>query len=140
MKIFTLTITLGNDAMRKPSDIAEALRTLADKLNSGDAFDETNYEHAYGFLRDINGNRVGEWKIKWRTLFLTPSQTEQLASTRKNNHDRHSPTHLCNRTNAEQGSKDLRNPPRDGGSRMKEVFAKLASMKKPQEFVIYKIL
>jgi hypothetical protein len=64
MKNFTLTITLGNDAMSEPADIADVLRELANNFNSGNAFDETNGKYAHGFLRDINGNRVGEWKIQ----------------------------------------------------------------------------
>ena len=39
---FTLTIELGNDAMRPRAHIAEALRNIAAKLN---------------------GNRVGQWEV-----------------------------------------------------------------------------
>ena len=61
---FVLSIKLGNDAMSEPSDIADVLRELANNLDSGNAFDETNGKYAHGFLRDINGNRVGEWSTK----------------------------------------------------------------------------
>ena len=55
---FTLTITLGNDAMQLPEDVADALRRVADKLpTSFAAADE-------GIIRDLNGNNVGDWIVE----------------------------------------------------------------------------
>lgn len=53
---FTLTIRLGNEAMQDQTDIGAALRELGHNLHS--AID-TN-----GTIRDLNGNTVGEWRIK----------------------------------------------------------------------------
>lgn len=52
---FTLTIKLGNDAMQTRRDIADALRAVVDKLESG-ALD--------GKIFDTNGNKVGSWEVK----------------------------------------------------------------------------
>jgi hypothetical protein len=52
---FTLSIELGNDAMRKRRDIARALRNVAARLTEGAADD--------GKIRDENGNTVGEWHL-----------------------------------------------------------------------------
>ena len=55
MSKFTLSITLGNDAMRTPADIATALHRVARILETSDG--ETR-----GTIRDANGNTVGSWK------------------------------------------------------------------------------
>jgi hypothetical protein len=52
MKLITITIQLGNDAMQTKEDVANALRNTADKLE------------ARGFcnvskVMDVNGNAVG---------------------------------------------------------------------------------
>lgn len=49
-KRFTMEITMGNAAMLTPQDVAEALKVVAGRLESGD-------EH--GMIHDLNGNRVG---------------------------------------------------------------------------------
>jgi hypothetical protein len=54
---FTLTITLGNDAMQLPEDVAEALRIVADKLPTSFASKDE------GIIRDVNGNNVGDWQV-----------------------------------------------------------------------------
>lgn len=45
---FSLTIILGNDAMRTPEDVADALRRTADRVYT-----------ERGAIFDANGNRVG---------------------------------------------------------------------------------
>ena len=58
MTTFTLTITLGNEAMQEANDIAWTLRKVAFEL-------ENDPDH--NRIRDINGNTVGEWEIKHET-------------------------------------------------------------------------
>ena len=50
---FTLTITLGNEAMQTNEDVAEALRVAASRIES----------RALPLIRDINGNNVGSWEF-----------------------------------------------------------------------------
>ncbi len=58
--VFKLEVTLGNDAMRTPADIAEVLSRLSEKLKtpSGSSLDQ--------YLFDLNGNYVGETKTVTR--------------------------------------------------------------------------
>lgn len=51
---FTLTIELGNDAMKSPEDIADALRKAASHIQAG---------YGNGSVRDLNGNTVGSYDI-----------------------------------------------------------------------------
>lgn len=65
---FTLSIELGNDAMRSGADIADVLRTTATLLDDphltfDDPADESGYDRN-GRLRDANGNTVGAWKVR----------------------------------------------------------------------------
>jgi hypothetical protein len=53
---FRLYIELGNDAMQGPSDLAEALRDIADKV-------EVRAEYPQKIM-DVNGNTVGEWTVE----------------------------------------------------------------------------
>lgn len=55
--MFTVKIKLGNAAMQTAEDIAEALRRLADKVESADV------ESDRGVVMDLNGNQVGSWEI-----------------------------------------------------------------------------
>ena len=57
MRNFTLKIKCGNAAMQTRSDIANAVREAADKLEAGQA---SNCEHT---IRDVNGNTVGTWRV-----------------------------------------------------------------------------
>lgn len=52
---FTPEIELGNEAMRTPSDISEALKWAAKLVDDGSDF---------GTIRDNNGNTVGEWAYR----------------------------------------------------------------------------
>lgn len=51
---FTLEITMGNDAMRTPEDIATALGDVASRVQAG---------YGNGNIRDLNGNAVGTYEI-----------------------------------------------------------------------------
>lgn len=59
---FVLTIELGNDAMQTKDDIAAVLtetaaripRAIVGRIGVGDS----------AFIRDINGNRVGNWEVQ----------------------------------------------------------------------------
>ena len=53
--MFTLTIELGNDAMRSKRDVAKALEVVADRLRS---------QVAEGKIRDVNGNTVGSFAFE----------------------------------------------------------------------------
>lgn len=61
---FNLKIELGNDGMQYSNDVADALDTLADKLRNRDlvTFEEMDAFDREGRIRDVNGNRVGDWK------------------------------------------------------------------------------
>ena len=52
---FTLTIDLGNDAMRARRHVARALADLAKKMPHEDRTD--------GKILDENGNSVGRWEF-----------------------------------------------------------------------------
>lgn len=52
---FDLVIRMGNDVMREPEQVADALEAAATLLRVGrDA----------GTIMDINGNTVGEWAFR----------------------------------------------------------------------------
>lgn len=67
---FEAKIALGNAAMQTPSEVADALRVLADCLDTLDTV-ETNDDDGNmtdvrwstdaGLIRDTNGNTVGAW-------------------------------------------------------------------------------
>lgn len=61
MSSFTLTIELGNDAMRNGSDLAHALHEVAGRLDGTMAVDLPGTE---GRIRDENGNTVGRWEVR----------------------------------------------------------------------------
>jgi hypothetical protein len=52
MNEFKLVITIGNDAMLDPSDVAERLHIVADLLEQG---------CVEGSIKDANGNTVGSF-------------------------------------------------------------------------------
>jgi sulfur carrier protein ThiS len=53
--MFQLQIKLGNEAMQTASDVADALRRVAERL------DERGFD-APSIVRDANGNLVGAWE------------------------------------------------------------------------------
>lgn len=55
--MFSLSIELGNEAMRTNFDVASALERVALSIR-GDGY-------ANGTVRDENGNAVGTWAFKW---------------------------------------------------------------------------
>lgn len=55
---FTLEIELGNAAMRKTEDIANALGSVIDHLKYRDM------SKFVGHIQDTNGNSVGKWELK----------------------------------------------------------------------------
>ena len=58
MPQFVLKINLGNDAMHTRSDIAQALRTVADQMDNG---------FSARAIWDDNGNQVGQYKVTGET-------------------------------------------------------------------------
>lgn len=60
MQSVSIKIRLGNDAMQTPLDVAKALMHLALKLETNSEISEVE-DLA---IIDINGNRVGEMKIR----------------------------------------------------------------------------
>lgn len=64
---FTVEIELLNDAMQTADDVAQALRETADRLVDTMGGNENLDEHEGKFrnIRDINGNTVGIWQIKY---------------------------------------------------------------------------
>lgn len=51
---FRLALELGNDAMREPEHVADALEQVAERLREG---------ATSGRVRDENGNTVGRWEL-----------------------------------------------------------------------------
>ena len=63
---FKLEIELGNDAMQTGEDIAAALHHVAGAIDTiGDMRGADPYDKS-GVIRDLNGNRVGQWKVVGR--------------------------------------------------------------------------
>ena len=62
MAQFVLSIKLGNEAMITGYDIAGALREIADKINDNE--DMREFSGCDRWIGDINGNKVGTWKVK----------------------------------------------------------------------------
>jgi len=57
---FQLTINLGNDAMQTASNIASALRRIADQLERhGELLEDDNRP-----IFDYNGSCVGVWSVE----------------------------------------------------------------------------
>ena len=59
MTQFILKITLGNEAMQAPYDIANSLENTIRTLRLYP--DEIDQGHV---IKDINGNTVGSWSVK----------------------------------------------------------------------------
>lgn len=51
----TISIELGNDAMQTPAQAADALRTVADRIENNTLS---------GVVVDDNGNTVGHWNFE----------------------------------------------------------------------------
>jgi hypothetical protein len=62
---FVVIIQLGDDAMRTPADIAEALSTLAHEMRDGtEDMTAPPYGAVTGPIRDRNGNQVGVYRTR----------------------------------------------------------------------------
>ena len=57
---FTLEITLGNEAMRTGEDIAAELDSISQTVYQ---LGEKITEGGTGRITDLNGNKVGEWRV-----------------------------------------------------------------------------
>jgi hypothetical protein len=62
MSQFNLTITLGDDAMQNPNDIAAAIVKVAEKLKVYNEGFEPG-QIIGSTIRDENGNQCGRWEI-----------------------------------------------------------------------------
>lgn len=69
MSRFTLTIRLGNEAMMDASDVATELRDIARDLEYGLTDD---------WVRDGNGNRVGEWRLDTDAVLEAEAERQEL--------------------------------------------------------------
>lgn len=56
---FTLTINLGNDAMKNRADVAKALIAVAGKVKP---YPTDSNKAVCDKVFDVNGNSVGEWE------------------------------------------------------------------------------
>ena len=61
MAEFELEITLGNDDMRTPADVADALERVASQLRVPCI---ASQGESHQTLRDGNGNTVGGWTLR----------------------------------------------------------------------------
>ena len=61
---FTLSITLGNDAMQDNGDVADALRRVANEIESDGWGTRLTDGYAAQTIFDINGNDVGHFKVR----------------------------------------------------------------------------
>jgi hypothetical protein len=59
---FTLSIRMGNDAMRDGADIARALRAVAERL-APDGYGSAPEPGERGRVQDENGATVGAWEM-----------------------------------------------------------------------------
>lgn len=66
MAQFCLRINLGNDAMQTGSDVANALRDIADFIQNNGNMESYTRANGYPgkYVNDINGNTVGFWDVK----------------------------------------------------------------------------
>lgn len=62
MSDFTLHISLGDDGMQTGTEVAEALRGVADRVLGVSNWGPLDGSHE-GTIRDLNGNTVGNWTV-----------------------------------------------------------------------------
>ncbi len=60
---FELKINLGDAAMLSQSDVAQALRNLATRLQADPGAHRTVRSERGAPIRDVNGNTVGSWQF-----------------------------------------------------------------------------
>jgi hypothetical protein len=73
MATLRLEIRTGNAAMLTGEDVAAALETAALQVRESFEYDEVVAQHARAIL-DVNGNRVGQWKVHATDSFGNPSE------------------------------------------------------------------
>lgn len=61
--MFKLKIALGNDAMQTTTDVADALRGVADYIAGIGDQPNGDWHLDAGSIRDVNGNTVGSWEV-----------------------------------------------------------------------------
>ena len=61
---FMLSITLGNDAMQDSGDVADALRRIANEIESDGWGTRCAGGYTAQTVFDINGNTVGQFKVR----------------------------------------------------------------------------
>jgi len=63
---FCLRINIGNDAMTTGSDVANALRDIAEFIQGNGNMESYTRGNGYPgkYVNDINGNTVGFWDVK----------------------------------------------------------------------------
>ncbi|UVG34461.1 hypothetical protein SEA_GAZEBO_92 [Microbacterium phage Gazebo] len=62
-RYFDLSIRMSNVGMQTDRDLAAALREVADLLAEGNDGARSNPTNRAVDIRDINGQRVGSWKV-----------------------------------------------------------------------------
>jgi hypothetical protein len=60
---FTIEIDLGNEGMEAPSDVAQALRKIATRLDDATDMPLAQHPGIGGNVMDTNGNTVGSWFV-----------------------------------------------------------------------------
>lgn len=63
---FKLTIELGNAEMQTGRNVAQALKSIAEKVEDTEDFSEADVYDRTGKIRDDNGNTVGKWAVTGR--------------------------------------------------------------------------
>lgn len=61
---FIVSITLGNDAMLTHGDVAGALQNIALRLTDTYGEEVDMFNGQGGYVRDLNGHRVGKWGVQ----------------------------------------------------------------------------
>ena len=59
-----LRIELGNDAMRTSTDVATALRKVAERLEEKGYLEDEEMNSLNRGIMDLNGRTVGEWGFR----------------------------------------------------------------------------
>lgn len=61
---FTLTIDLGNEAMRSGADVANVLGKLARRIElREDGYGDSLTPNGFVAIFDANGNTIGQWRV-----------------------------------------------------------------------------
>ena len=76
---FKLTIELGDAAMSSSEDIAVVLRRIANQFEENRYVErgDSNGDYASAVVRDLNGNKVGEWELSGEPLERDEEEEEE---------------------------------------------------------------